>query len=194
MNCSAKVDAQSASSADKIMDESAQRRVTMQPRNVAFVGAICVTIGWLVASTVTPPVARVQTRPPERAKPADELEAIAFNARVQLQERELPPPPQGRRNPFAFAPRTPVNSDSAPEIAREGPPPPDAAPIPAMPAYSVAGIAISGDTTSAVLSSGADVHIVKVNDVIGGYTVVEITESSVTLASGTDRFILQFAK
>ena len=166
----------------------------MQPRNVAFVGAICVTIGWLVASTVTPPVARVQTRPPERAKPADELDAIAFTARVQLEQRELPPPPQGRRNPFAFATRTPVGEDAVPMTPRDVAPPSDAPVMPTGPAYLVAGIAITGDKTSAVLSTGADVHIVTVNDVIGAYPVVEITESSVTLANGSDRYILRFAK
>jgi hypothetical protein len=38
----------------------------MAPKHVAFVGAICVTIGWLLASTLSPPVARVQSLPPQR--------------------------------------------------------------------------------------------------------------------------------
>jgi hypothetical protein len=37
---------------------------------------------------------------------------------------------------------------------------------------------------TAVLSDGSTVHLVKAGDTVGGYRVVEVTESSVTLADG----------
>jgi hypothetical protein len=42
----------------------------------------------------------------------------------------------------------------------------------------VAGILVH----TAVLSDGYTVHLVKAGDTLGGYRVVEVTESSVTLA------------
>ena len=62
------------------------------------------------------------------------------------------------------------------------------------PAFVLSGIGISGEVRTAVLTSGQDVHIVKVNDVIGAYTVVDISDSTVTLARETDRVTLRFAQ
>jgi hypothetical protein len=163
----------------------------MQPRNVAFVGAICVTIGWLLASTLTPPVARVQSRPPERVIATDALQEVKFDAQIQLRQRDVPPP-QGRRNPFLFATTTrAVMPEPTPGSSRETASI-ETTPLRAAPPYLLSGIAITGDAHTAVLTTGNDVHMVKVNDSIGGYTVVEITETSVTLVRDGERHVLRF--
>ena len=165
----------------------------MQPRHVAFVGAICVIVGWLVASTVTPPVARVQSRPPERPALPEPLQDTQFTEQLQLRLRQLPPSPVSRRNPFVFAAREPANTArtaAEPAVTLRTA---DPTPLQAGPAYVLAGIGIAGDTRTAVLTTtGDDVRIVKVNDVVGEFTVAEITERAVTLVRGSERFVLRF--
>jgi hypothetical protein len=164
----------------------------MQPRNVALVGVVGITIGWLLASTMTPPVARVQTRPPERERQAAIPDA-SFTEQLQLRLRRAPPPPDRRRNPFVFDARDRARTV---EIARESPDATEttsAAPARPGPGYVLSGIGISGETRTAVLTTtGDDVHIVKVDDEIGGYRVVEIGENAVTLSKGDERVVLRF--
>jgi hypothetical protein len=163
----------------------------MQPKHVAFVGVTCVTIGWLLASTLTPPIARVQTRPQPAPRDASIPDASALAEELQLKLRHVPTPPTGRRNPFVFGtaesiepPLTEPHINPA-EVLSD--------PTPPSPPYVLAGIGISGDTRTAVLAAGDDVHIVKVDDVVGVYTVVEITNSSVTLRRDLDQYTLRFA-
>ena len=166
----------------------------MPPRTVALVAAMCVTIGWLLAATLTPPVARVQSRPERQQRPPAVAEPAPFTAVLNLRLRDAPPPPTTRRNPFSFGTRTrsalPPQTIVPPE--RE-PTPPATSSGPRGPVYSLSGIGIAGELRTAVLTDGQDVSIVKVNDAIGGYTVVEITDSSVTLATETARYTLRFA-
>jgi hypothetical protein len=163
----------------------------MQTKNVAFVGAMCITIGWLLASVLTPPVAQVQVRPQPAERESTIPDASKLTEELQLKLRQLPAAPAGRRNPFVFAERAPEVARSEPpadETATELPPP---APPPGPP-YILSGIAITSGIRSAVLTTGADVHIVKVDDVIGGYTVVEVTESSVTLVREGRPYTIRF--
>jgi type II secretory pathway component PulC len=68
-----------------------------------------------------------------------------------------------------------------------------AAPAPDGPSFVLSGIGISGDTRTAVLTAtGADVLLVKVSDTIDGYTVTEISESSITLTREGERVVLRF--
>jgi hypothetical protein len=165
----------------------------MPLRSVALVAAICVTIGWLLASTLTPPVARVQSRPEPTTPAALADDVVPFTEQVQLRLHEIRPTPVGRRNPFVFATRERSISAEAsqPQVV-----PIDAIeqePRPIAPAYVLAGIGISGDTRTAVLASGNDVHVVKPNDVVGGFTVTEITAHSVTLTRDAERHVLRLA-
>jgi hypothetical protein len=58
----------------------------------------------------------------------------------------------------------------------------------------LSGIGIAGDARTAVLTDGEGIRIVKVNDTVADYTVVEITDTSVTLESGASRQILRLAQ
>jgi hypothetical protein len=166
----------------------------MPPRTVALVAAVCVTIGWLLAATLTPPLARVQSRPERPQRPPAVAQPAPFTGVLNLRLREAPPPPTTGRNPFSFGTRTRSAPPSERIVSPELEPPPAANSAgPSGPVYSLSGIGIAGDLRTAVLTDGQDVRIVKIDDVIGGYTVVEITDSSVTLASETARYTLRFA-
>jgi hypothetical protein len=165
----------------------------MQTSRVAFVGAICVIIGWLVASTLSPPVARVQSRPQERAKAPEQVPELQFTEQLSPRLRQVAPVPVGRRNPFAFAPRQRAEQLPAAEQQVTLAPAADSTPIRTGPAYVLSGIGIAGDVRTAVLTTtGEDVRIVKVDDVVGEFTVAEISEQSVTLVRGDERFVLRF--
>ena len=164
----------------------------MPPKTVALVAAVCVTIGWLLAATLTPPVARLQSLP-EQQRPAAATEEPQFTERLNLRLREVPDPPTTRRNPFNFGSRArnvaPAEPTDSADLVAE----------PAVPsqrafAYSLSGIGIAGEVRTAVLTDGREVRIVRVNDTLAGYTVVEISDDSVTLESGTARHTLRFAQ
>ena len=167
----------------------------MPPKTVALVAAVCVTIGWLLAATLTPPVARLQSLA-EQQRPAAATEEPQFTERLNLRLREVPDPPTTRRNPFNFgsrarnvAPAAPAEPTDSTELVAE-----PAAPSQRAFAYSLSGIGIAGEVRTAVLTDGREVRIVRVNDTLAGYTVVEISDDSVTLESGTARHTLRFAQ
>jgi hypothetical protein len=163
----------------------------MGGKPVIFVGAVCVTIGWLLASTLAPPVARVQSLPRDGVARTEAVTDPQFTAELRLRQRALPPAPELRRNPFVFAPtrRDAVEREAVPRDAET--PRVAAAPLMTGPAYVLSGIGITGDTRTAILTTGTDVHLVRVNDTLGGYAVTEISEDSVTLTRGADRFTLR---
>jgi hypothetical protein len=166
----------------------------MPPRTVALVAAVCVTIGWLLAAIVTPPVARLQSLPETpRAATAGEAQ---FTERLNLRLREAPPAPTTRRNPFNFGPSprnaTPAAGPTA-QTTRETEPMTSEATRPTF-AYALSGIGIAGELRTAVLTDGQHVRIVKVNDTVAEYTVLEITDVSITLASDTARQTLRLAQ
>jgi hypothetical protein len=165
----------------------------MPPKTVAVVGAVCLTTGWLLASMLTPPVAKLQSLPERRAvrpaAPAGDTPA-AFTEQLHWRLKQAPVAPVPRRNPFTFGsqPRvaSPVGgvtadlSSAAPDAAI------DVAPVPTGPIFSLAGIGASasenGPQFTGVLSDGTTVHLVKAGEDVGGYKVVAVTEDSVTLA------------
>jgi hypothetical protein len=163
----------------------------MPPKTVALVAAVCVMIGWLLAATLTPPVARLQSLP-EQQRPATTTEEPQFTERLNLRLREVPDPPTTRRNPFNFGSR--ARNVAAEPIDSTGLVAEPAAPSQPAFAYSLSGIGIAGEVRTAVLTDRSEVRIVRVNDTLAGYTVVEISDDSVTLESGTARHTLRFAQ
>lgn len=163
----------------------------MPSRTVALIGAVCLTIGWLLASTITPPVARVQTLPERTAAPPAEHDPT-FAEGLHERLRHVPDPPASRRNPFVFGAgdrreRAAIVRHEPARRAAEVPPP-----TPRGPEYFLAGLGISADVRTAVITDGDAVHIVRVNDVVGEYTVAEITDDAVTLAAaGGERHVLR---
>lgn len=162
------------------------------PRTVALIGAVCVTIGWLLASTLSPPVATSQALPPRQpATPAAANEA-PFTEHLQLRLRQAPTAPTPRRNPFAFGERAPRERAGQPSAAASAPAVEAAVPLaPVGPAFSLAGIGVSGETRTAILTDGQSVHIVRVGERVGGFDLVEITDDSATLGSGDLRYRLR---
>jgi hypothetical protein len=155
---------------------------------------VCVTIGWLLAATLTPPVARLQSLAEPQRSPAS-IEEPAFAERLNLRLREAPVAPTIRRNPFSFGSRQRdigPSPESAPTLI-DAPPITSAPTRPAF-AYALSGIGIAGEVRTAVLTDGHGIRIVKVNDTVAGYTVVEITDGSVTLESDVSRQILHLAQ
>ena len=166
----------------------------MPPRTVALIGAVCLTTGWLLASVLTPPVARVQVLP-ERSpvQPQSDAEALApFAQQLPLGIGQQSQPPTPRRNPFEFAARQRVSGASTPQQAATRPIEIPVAPVVVGPIFSLSGIGArstpAGVVHTAVLSDRQTVHLVKAGDAIGGYQVIAVTENSVTLgdASGAE--------
>lgn len=165
----------------------------MPPRIVALLGAVCLTTGWLLASIVTPPVARVQSLPERRNAPSagDDATPAPFSEQLRWRLQQAPAAPSPRRNPFVFGERT--TSPSLVPLARQTPPAAAVSDVPAGfavvgPGVSLSGIGVTGtpdgDLRTAVLSDGMTVYLVKTGQSVVGYTVTEVTEGSVTL---TDR-------
>jgi hypothetical protein len=166
-------------------------------KSVGLIGAACLSAGWLVASLLTPPVARVQTLPQRRtAATAQADEAPTPITLLPLGAPSASAAPLARRNPFVYARRAGPDSvamplaETAPTGAGVAPPP--AAPAVVAPHYTLSGIATTGDARTAVLSDGTSVHLVTTGQPIGAYTVVAVSESSVTLADAAgEQFVLR---
>jgi hypothetical protein len=165
----------------------------MPLKNVGIVAAVCVLVGWLLASTLAPPVARVQSLP-QQPQPRAAAPVEQFTERIQLRRAEARPAPENRRNPFAFATRGRTTIEAPPAAAVPAPSFAEPMPIPTGPTYVLSGMGISGEVRTAVLTDGDDVLIVKVNDVVGGFTVAEIGEDGVTLVRNAERHILRFVQ
>jgi hypothetical protein len=174
----------------------------MPPKTVALFAVVCLTTGWVLASVLSPPVAKSQALPDRRSSQQSATsDAIVsgFSEHLKLRLQAAPEPPTPRRNPFRFGTR-----ERAPEPASSGSRasspaafelPRDAAPVAVGPVYTLAGMAVTGTAEgtvrTAVLADGRAVHLVKIGDAVGGYTVAEMTDTSVTLVdlAGT-RYVL----
>jgi hypothetical protein len=166
----------------------------MAVKHVTLIGAACLTLGWLLASTLTPPVARVQSLPPApaTAQPAASVQ-VPETKHLHVRLKQNRPLPQNRRNPFIFA--TPARATLAPP-AEPGVLDQEAAeptPMPTGPAFVLSGIGIHGSERTAVLAVDDTVSIVRVNDVLGAFTVTAIGDDSITLMRGDERFVLRLA-
>ena len=164
----------------------------MRPKHVTLIAAAALTTGWLLASVVSPPVAELQVLPlqADRAVPQpSESSATPYTEQLHLKLRSAPQPPVPRRNPFAFdssrQSRTNADVSAAPRRdapAVESPQPP----IVTGPSLRLSGIGSTnspaGPVWSAVISDGRTVYLVAIGESVAGYSVVAITEDSVTIA------------
>jgi hypothetical protein len=166
----------------------------MAPKTVALSGAACLTIGWLAASLLSPPVARLQTRPtPRTARPAASSNTDdAFTETLRLKLDRNTSAPTVRRNPFVFGSSgrmTAARAAEGPASGSDEPAPPPAVPTVVGPPFKLSGIAATigpeGEIRTAVLSDGTTVHLVKAGDRIGGYAVGTVGPDSITLTDGS---------
>ncbi len=160
----------------------------MQPKFVALIVAASLSTGWLLASIVSPPVAKLQALPPRdqpRETPRETASGTSYNEQLHLKLQAAPLPPVPKRNPFVFGTReremAPAPERSAP-MSNAPASEPQPAPVATGPSLRLSGIGTTGTARTAVISDGVTVHLVKVGETVRGYGVVEITESSVTLA------------
>ena len=65
--------------------------------------------------------------------------------------------------------------------------------MPTGPAFVLSGIGISGSERTAILAVHDTVSIVRVDDVLGAFTVAAIGDDSITLVRGDERFVLRLA-
>lgn len=164
----------------------------MRPKVVALIAASSVSLGWLLASVLVPPVAKLQVLPdrPERRQvpPRDET-TTTYSEQLQLKLQQAPAPPVARRNPFLFGTRTTTPAATTAALRdRESVVPTEpalVAPVVTSPALRLSGIGSTGDVRTAVISDGRTVHLVKVGETVNGYEVVEITEETVTIADAS---------
>ena len=167
----------------------------MPPKTVAVLGAVCLTTGWLLASMLAPPVAKLQTLPERRSsRPAATAvePTAAFAEQLHWRLQQAPVAPVPRRNPFTFGGKTRSAAGVAGQPAAAAVPAGGAAPVlevapvPSGPIFSLAGIgstsSADGVLLTAVLSDGNTVHLVNAGQTIAGYKIVTVTEDSVTLA------------
>ena len=170
----------------------------MAPKTVGLIGAACLSAGWLVASLLAPPVARLQglrARPTDDARRA-EVTPVETTPVLQLEWRRTNEPPVPRRNPFVFGRRGVATSEpgmgAAAVNGRADPLLPPPAPRVMPPPYSLSGVAVSGDVRTAVLSDGVTVHLATAGQKVGLYSVVAVADDSVTLADAAgERFVIR---
>jgi hypothetical protein len=109
--------------------------------------------------------------------------------------QNAPQPPAPGRNPFRFGQRAraaePPHTGPA-AAASEVPEAAPTTPVVTGPALSLSGIAVTGDTRTAILAAGPAVHLVKIGDKVAGYDIVDVTDDSVTLVDAAGaRFVLR---
>lgn len=157
----------------------------MPLRTVAIIGAVCLTLGWLLASTLAPPVARVQSRPQRVTAQAASPTPLPVTEQLRLRPMPVVEAPTAARNPFTFveARRDSPAAETAPAapltLAAE------AAPI--RPQWTLAGIGINGEVRTAVITDGNTVRVVKTGDEMAGYRVSEVADTAVTLIDAAGR-------
>lgn len=162
----------------------------MSRQTLGLIVAASLLAGWLLASTMSPPVASSQVAPARRPAAVPARVEPAFE---QLRQRlaEAPPAPVVTRNPFAFDERhPPASEDAAPPAAVDAPagaPAPwEAAPPPA-PSVLLSGIATeageAGPRRTAILSLNGELWMVVAGEALpDGRRVVRVDEDAVVLA------------
>lgn len=158
----------------------------MSRQTLGLIVAASLLAGWLLASTMSPPVASSQVAPARRPAAVPARVEPAF---AQLRQRlaEAPPAPVVTRNPFAFDERRPpASEDAAPPAAVDAPASWEAAPPPA-PSVSLSGIATeageAGPRRTAILSLNGELWMVAAGEALpDGRRVVRVDEDAVVLA------------
>jgi hypothetical protein len=165
------------------------------PRALGLTGAALVVAGWLLGSTLSPPVARTQQRTVAR----ESVSGPALPPIVPLNTmatRPTPGPPSPARNPFTFG-RSGVSDEVRIAAAADAPHAANAsdAPVATTANHAIAdewrllGLATAADgAMTAVVRGRGDVHLVRAGDrVAGDLLVSEVGEAGVRLqrADGT---------
>ena len=163
----------------------------MRPKLVALIAASSVSVGWLLASLIMPPVAKLQGLPARvEPRPAPQVDdaATPYTEQLHLRLQQAPLAPVPRRNPFVFAARStppPPALATAPRQAEVAEVAVIPAPVITGPRLRLTGVGSTEGVWTAVISDGVTVHLVKVGETVNGYAVVEIKEDRVTLGDAS---------
>jgi len=159
----------------------------LTPRSVGLMVAAAVASGWLGASVTQSPAAEQSSRVASGPRPLGSPAPMprAENLRERLSE---PPLPSRGRNPFVFGARVPRSTTSRDrsEPPTDTPAMPVAEALPAMPVFTLSGIASNAEAGVTVLTAilndnGAMVFAKPGDKLSNGYSVVRVEETSVTL-------------
>ena len=165
------------------------------PRALGLTGAALVVAGWLLGSTLSPPVARTQRRTTAR----DSASGPALPPIVPLNRmatRPTPGPPSPARNPFTFGGglvadeiRIAAASDAPPSVSSSEAPLATTANHATADEWRLLGLATATDgAMTAIVRGRGDVHLVRAGDrVAGDLLVSEVGEAGIRLqrADGT---------
>ena len=131
-----------------------------------------------------------QARPIVATSPAIDLRGAALAAEIERLHERLRPTaaPEHNRNLFQFAPR----AEAPAAIAAPPPVAPPPAPVPAAPPFKLIGIAEDSGTRTAILSSPAQLLMVKDGDVVlSKYRVTGISTDAIELSDTADGSVLR---
>ena len=144
------------------------------PRAVGLMASGLVLAGWLLGSTLSPPVARTQERNPARAAARAAQPTIVPLRDDIVMLRPAAPTPM--RNPFAFGRAVMATPAADPAIEATEPA--------ARPEWRLVGVAVdAAGTVTAIVSGAGEVHLVRSGDRLPGeVAVIEVTSDSVRLA------------
>jgi len=173
----------------------------MQARTAALLAALALVSGWALGERFgTDPGAGSRRPISSGPRPLGVEQAWPtgpFTDRLRQKLDRRPARPQTSRNPFAFGvSRGPGIEPArpAPEPTRPPSPGGDVEPPPSGPVLTLSGMAASqeGDAVeyTAIVSDGEGLHFVRRGDSLpGGYTVVEVHETTITIrdAHGGER-------
>jgi hypothetical protein len=158
------------------------------PRVLGVTAATLVVAGWLLGSTLSPPVAQTQARTTARATPSPALpEIVPFTG---LAARATLAPPAPARNPFAFArgagaaePTATAGASTAPGAAAAVPDDMPVAASAAVDEWRLIGVAVGADgAVTAIVRGQGDVHLARAGDrLTADVTVREVGEGGVRL-------------
>lgn len=156
------------------------------PRVLGTVACGLLLIGWLLGSTLSPPVAQTQVRATPAAAPLALPAIVPPQNLAAVMPRAAAPAPA--RNPFVFGDAAPRAVAPHAEPAAEAPAAIDAdveaAPVAApVPAWRLLGMATAADGTfTAVIGGAGDVHLARSGDSLpGGVSVTDVTGAAVRL-------------
>jgi hypothetical protein len=158
------------------------------PRVLGLAAAALVVAGWLLGSTLSPPVAQTQVRTTTRASASPALPEIVPFAGLPARSTLAPPAPA--RNPFAFGraggggePTTAVDSTPAPDLAEAVSATRPETAIAVVDEWRLLGIAVGADGAfTAIVRGQGDVHLARAGDRLSDDVVVsEVGEHGVRL-------------
>jgi hypothetical protein len=171
----------------------------MQLRTVALVAGLSVALGWALGGRVQPQApadvttGRGGSGPRPLGTPPTSAAPLTEQLRLRLEQK--PRAPRSARNPFVFGSRRPAPAPESPARTHR-PEAADAAAVPvaAPPApgseFRLTGMAANagpdGPDYTAIVHDGRDLVFVKRGDTLpGGFVVVDVQESTVTLRDGS---------